>query len=123
MVNMNTKTQIKDYNKVPVEAGMYTLNGHEPVPCTDIRDWGQCFQSKDRIVAQTKLGKYFVSTVFLGVDHSWGLGRKPILFETMVFGGDDNLDHDWTKRYRTWDEAEAGHEIVVAKIKMKKAKK
>lgn len=28
-----------------------------------------------------------VSTVFLGLDHSWTPGGPPLVFETMVFGG------------------------------------
>jgi hypothetical protein len=45
-----------------------------------------------------------VSTVFLGIDH--GFGDDPILFETMVFGGEyDGIQ----KRYSTWDEAVEGH--------------
>lgn len=52
-----------------------------------------------------------VSTVFLSLDHNWGDG-PPILFETMIFGG----EHDgYQERYRTWEEAEEGHEIALAK--------
>lgn len=50
-----------------------------------------------------------VSTVFLGIDHNWGDGR-PLLFETMIFGGPHN-ESMW--RYTTYDEAEAGHQRVV----------
>lgn len=53
-----------------------------------------------------------VSTVFLGLDHSFGEG-PPVLFETMVFGGKHN-EEQW--RYCTWDQAEVGHRQVVALV-------
>lgn len=47
-----------------------------------------------------------VSTVFLGLNHAWGEDMPPILFETMIFGG----EHDqYQERYNTWDEAVEGH--------------
>jgi hypothetical protein len=62
-------------------------------------------ESQNRHVAKTKGPGCKISTVFLGLDHSFGEG-KPLLFETMVFGG--KFDQE-TNRYSTWDEAEAGH--------------
>lgn len=50
-----------------------------------------------------------VSTVFLGLDHRFGEG-PPLVFETMVFGGPLDQDVD---RYTTWEEAEAGHAVLV----------
>lgn len=32
-------------------------------------------------------GKVTVSTVWYGVDQSWGAAERPMIFETMVFGG------------------------------------
>lgn len=47
-----------------------------------------------------------VSTVFLGTDHSWGQNQPPMIFETMIFGG----EHDqWQERCSTWEQAEAMH--------------
>lgn len=47
-----------------------------------------------------------VSTVFLSLDHNFTLEGPPILFETMVFGGQH--DH-YQRRYRTLGEAKKGH--------------
>ena len=69
---------------------------------------------KTRRVAQTLVGEANVSTVFLGIDHVLFGGGPPILFETMVFGGQYD-DRQW--RYSTWDEAVAGHEAVVAALR------
>lgn len=65
-----------------------------------------------RRVGHTETWNGEVSTVFLGLDHSWS-GPPPLLFETMVFGG--TLDQEQV-RYSTWDEAEAGHAAMVAKV-------
>lgn len=46
-----------------------------------------------------------VSTVFLGLDHSFGAG-PPVLWETMIFGG----DHDeYQERYTSYEDAVEGH--------------
>ena len=51
-----------------------------------------------------------ISTVFLGLDHGFGETDKPILFETMVFGGKyDN--RGW--RYASYGEAKQGHWHIV----------
>lgn len=56
-----------------------------------------------------------ISTVWLGIDHNFGLeDPRPVIFETMIFGGEHN---DWQDRYCTEDEARQGHlravELVV----------
>jgi hypothetical protein len=65
------------------------------------------------VVKQTSLDQDVrVLTIFLGLDYQFGDG-PPLLFETMIFGGEHNEDQ-W--RYSTWDEAEAGHDAAVAKV-------
>jgi hypothetical protein len=100
---------------------MYTLDGHTPVPAEEVKTWSKWFDEADRRVAKTILeGGVFVSTVFLGVDHSWGGFGPPILFETMVFDpGKPELEQcleDYTRRYTTWEEAEAGHRETVKQL-------
>ena len=79
----------------------------------DLMTWARWLEGPDskRVVAQTKLpnGK-FVSTVFIGLDHSFG-GLKPLLFETMIFGTGD--EDEYQERYSTYEEAEAGHAKAV----------
>jgi DNA polymerase III epsilon subunit-like protein len=92
--------------------GRYVLDGHTAVPCNDLLEWGRLYESQERHVARTELnGGVVVSTVFLGLDHAFG-GGPPILFETMVFGTDD----DMCERYSTWNEAQAGHDAIVAAL-------
>lgn len=100
---------------------VYILDGHIPVPTDNITEWGEWFNGTDRHVATTTLESgVFVSTVFLGVDHSWVENGPPILFETMVFDPRkprlDQWLEDYTRRYATWEEAEAGHKEVVEEV-------
>lgn len=55
-----------------------------------------------------------ISTVFLGIDHSFGVGGRPILFETMAFGG---VMDGKCERYATEEEARAGHADMVAEVR------
>ncbi len=99
----------------------YVLEDGQLRPEPDLMAWAKWYETADRHVAKTEAEKYVVSTVFLGMDHSFGEG-PPVLFETMVFkrGDWDNIkenglaDQD-CERYCTMDEAKAGHETMVAK--------
>jgi len=90
----------------------YILEGHKPVMCEDINEWGKWFAKADRVLAQTKIGDIEISTVFLGLNHNYYKSDPPIVFETMVFGGP--LDGE-QERYSTWEEAAIGHQIWVGK--------
>ena len=91
----------------------YILDGHRAVPEADLLAWAEWFETADRQVVSTQVGKVRVSTVFLGLDHNWAREGSPILFETMVFGG--FLDNE-ERRYCTWEEAEAGHAAMVKRV-------
>ena len=97
-----------------MNVGLYKLNGHEVLPCVDVIEWGIWFEHADRVVAHTKSYMGNVSTVFLGIDHRFTGDGPPILFETMVFGGECDGE---TWRYSTWDEAVAGHAQALAAVK------
>lgn len=92
----------------------YILEGHEAKKA-DLMTWARWFESNrlNRHVKNEEINGVRVSTVFLGLDHNWGEGR-PLIFETMVFGG--KLDQE-QERYSTWDEAEAGHDAMVARVR------
>lgn len=94
----------------------YTLGPDNiPVPCDDLIEWAIWFGTNKRVVEQTDIdGMARVSTVFLGIDHSFNPAPDddPILFETMVFFAKDGEDH-YQERYSFWPEAEAGHKRVV----------
>lgn len=92
----------------------YVLDGKTPRATSDFLEYAE-FNSKfsKRIVKKTEFPNGIcVSTVFLTCVHGYRNGA-PILFETMVFGGDRD---DYIERYCTWNEAEAGHDAVVQMI-------
>jgi len=92
----------------------YKLDGIRPVPDETNGLWS--IQNKEaRRVALTKIAEDVeVSTVFLGLDHNFGDRNKPILFETLVFGGP--MDGSM-RRYENWIEAEQGHQEMVDKVR------
>lgn len=68
----------------------------------------------NRRVARTEQDGISVSTVFLGLDHSFNKeGGLPVVFESMVFGGPMDQSQD---RYCTWDEAMKGHVELCRKV-------
>ena len=90
----------------------------------DIMEWSKDLEKKEyKIVKQEILpnGKW-VSTVWLGLDHSYRNG-PPLIFETMVFpkeGDYGDLDMD---RYSTEEEAIKGHKKMVKKWSKKEKTK
>ena len=62
-----------------------------------------------KAVKQEHIDKIFISTVFLGLDHSWN-SDTPVLWETMIFGG----EHDqYMDRYTSYEEALEGHQTAL----------
>ncbi len=80
-----------------------------------MEEWARLFEDFEyKIISQITLsnGKR-VSTVWLGLDHSFGDGT-PLIFETMVFSKKgDCSSEEHCERYATLKEAEAGHERIV----------
>lgn len=91
----------------------YKLVGKTPVPCSIWEFTGFMEGSNDRVIAQEQVGESMVSTVFLDMNHAFGDG-PPILFETLVLGGVYDQEQE---RYYTYEEAEAGHAVMLAKVK------
>jgi hypothetical protein len=74
-------------------------------------------------VGEDVVGEVTVSTVWLGMDHGFVVGQRfpddppyrPVIFETMVFGG----EHDQAQmRYCTEEEAARGHAEAVEDLRM-----
>lgn len=104
----------------------FILEGRKAVSVEDPTEWAKFFQTVDRRVATDTIdfdgnGHVTVSTVFLGVDHSFG-GGPPLLFETMVMSDVDDMD-EVQFRYTTWDEAERGHCSTVVLVLAEKYKR
>lgn len=77
-------------------------------------EWANFVEDRNNIrVAFDTIGNVDISTVFLGFDHGFN-HNSPVLFETMVFGGEYDLRQE---RYYTYTGAEAGHKKWVEKVK------
>lgn len=97
--------------------GYYKLNAdHSITELARVEEWAKSFDIDSRRVALDSAGDIEISTVFLGLDHSFGEGR-PLLFETMIFGLPDG--EEYQHRYSTWDEAVRGHAEALAIVKDK----
>jgi hypothetical protein len=92
-------------------ADYYTLIGEEVIPSE---------RSRARTLIQETVEGYFVSTIFLSIPHG-EKGGRPLLFETMVLKDITRPDADWidldARRYATYQEAQAGHREMVARLK------
>jgi len=102
--------------------GQYILDENgDAVPARGLLEWGQWMQEHDheRSLARDEIGLATVSTVFLGLDHGAHLflrkdsdlaNYKPVLWETMVFGGQYDM---FQSRYSSKESALAGHGKIV----------
>jgi hypothetical protein len=107
----------------------YALIERRIVPIDDVMQWARWFEAARRSDATRigcdEVGGLLVLTIFLGFDHGFVPfdGSRPILFETMVFAQtDDPKDRaNWHAedmyRYRTIEEAEAGHAAIVESLR------
>lgn len=92
----------------------YGLDGR-PIP---MEQANALFAGDARRVAHTTLvtdrGRVTVSTVFLVIDHSFGDGGPPVLWETLVFDGPSDQE---MRRYTSLADALAGHAEVVTETR------
>jgi len=102
----------------------YILKDKKAIPEPDMIKWAQWVSSADRIVKKDianikiggkSIGQVTVSTVFLGIDHSLGDNKEPLLFETMVFGGPLDGEMD---RCSSYEAAEKMHQLMCEKVKL-----
>ena len=98
----------------------YILDAEHQAVKVDLHTWAAWFENDtNRRVASTEINsEVWVSTVFLGLDHCFG-GGPPVLFETMIFGGDRDSE---MHRYSTWDDAITNHEMIVKKMRSRYVK-
>lgn len=97
-----------------IDINNYILIGKKIIK-TDLLTWAKWFENdQKRIIASTWLaGRVHISTVFLCIDHGFGMHQTPVLFETMIFGG--RLD-GYQVRYHTYKGAVAGHQKAIALV-------
>ena len=101
----------------------YILKRRKPIPVNDYIQWMKLFSTKKHKVRvrASFINGYYISTVFLGLDHSHSKG-PPLLFETMIFSTHKNaIDYHYQTRCTTWRQALKMHQT--AKRYIKKAAK
>jgi hypothetical protein len=88
----------------------YDLDGNSIL----YEEWVTLFFATDRHVAHDSIGEYEVSTVWMGLDYSFGNGT-PLIYETMIFGPDDL--HGWQGHTPNRDAALACHDQALALVR------
>lgn len=90
----------------------YILVNGKPVHEPDLIKWGEWMSKRLNQVALDEINGCRVSTVFLGLDHSFG-GKEPVLWETMILGGEHDMEQ---QRYTSVQDALAGHREMCNRI-------
>lgn len=90
---------------------------NDKLKVVDLMTWSKWIENRDgksdgRITERTLIGKVLVSTVFLGLDHSFG-GKVPILWETMIFNSRLKVLKNYQVRYSSLKNAQKGHKEAV----------
>lgn len=83
-----------------------------------LRQWSAEHDNQYIRVAQDTIGPYWVSTVWIGLNHRFVPG-PPWIFETMVFNQEKGgSDVDEMNRYSTEAEALQGHQEIVERVRI-----
>jgi len=99
------------------EAKWYILKYRKPVRCYILHKVNNLMRAyARRRIRSTYIGKYWVSTVFLLLDHNHSLNGLPVLFETIVFKG-GGMSSEETSRTTTWRKALKQHWQAVSEVK------
>lgn len=131
VLNMSMRTLLKHITKVfnqitmtkdeliaklkEVDKGHYFDKQGKPIE--DIMTWGKLHSDEKYMrIGMTKFSdNSFVSTVWLGINHNFcGVG-DPIIFESMYFPTEQQLE-EWQERYCTEEEAKTGHQEMVNRV-------
>lgn len=97
----------------------YKLHHRKPVECSQKEYSDQFYPIYKRRVRRKAIGVYWISTVFLGLDHNYSREGSPILFETMIFSDTfEDSDLDYCERCSTWREALKMHRDAIEHVKL-----
>lgn len=94
----------------------YVMRKRKVYPVNDLHTWAEQFEFANRTVRRSFIGEFFISTVFLGMDHSF-FGGPPQLFETMIFKTKKPGDDLYQTRCTTWRQALKMHREAKALVK------
>jgi len=105
------------------ESLFYILDENKNVVPASMEEFEEFISSKAKIVKQETIegkngNRYFVSTVFLGVNYAMSSTDKRLaIFETKIENSTKSKWTDFEARYSTYDEALKGHENAVLQVK------
>lgn len=74
-----------------------------------LEEYFRCNGDPVKHIAFNYVGNVLISTLFLSINCQWNPEKPPLVFETMVFGGE--LDK-YQIRYSTYEKAIEGHQAV-----------
>lgn len=96
----------------------FILDENNNVIPANLMEWAEWLENagQKKIVQQDYIDDNFISTVFLGLDHGFGMSSEPLIFETMVFSGNPGKDI-YCDRSTTWKEAVKGHKRAIQWVK------
>lgn len=88
-----------------------------------MEDWARLHADREyQRIAQHWVRGWMVSTVWLGIDHGFGLSDAPLIFETMIFPPGDEAgefgvwDGQYCERHPTEEAAQAGHDRALSLV-------
>ena len=101
----------------------YILRDRKIVPAT-LMVWARWMERnrQEKVVEQTRLAGFMVSTVFLGMDHGFNPEGPPVLWESMVFDVQENGDWvsssewDMDRCAGSWEQAQEMHVRMVRAV-------
>ncbi len=80
------------------------------------------FDYNNRFDLKTRVGKYTISTVDLGLNHQLNRNLPPLYYETMIFNWEDKSGNPfeyYQERYTTEKDAKKGHEKAIRYVEEK----
>ncbi len=99
-----------------MNSGRYILDAdRRAVQVESLLQWAEWLEKANRHVGIATIRGVRISTIFLALDYSFSGGdAQPVLWETMVFGGDME---GWQRRCAgNWEQAEAMHLATIALV-------
>lgn len=81
-------------------------------------EWGSYLEDRNfnRHIGDEEINGYRISTVWMGLDHSFFGDSDPLIFETMIFARSDMVANEeldgYQERYSTKEQAIQGHKIA-----------
>lgn len=103
----------RDLRRHAALSGQYILRGGFPVKAPNLLVWALWFEDRRNVIVCSDYlldGSVHVSTVFLGLDYGFGKEHEPVLYETMIFGGDHG---GYQVQYCTRRQARQGHKEAI----------